>query len=218
MNIGAGHDDGDEAERDIYVEYPAPVHIVGNPPTQRRTDDRAEHGTDTEDGHGHPPLLRRESLHHDRLADRDEGAAGSPLEYPEEDQRRQVGRCAAKQRREGEEDDTGDEKALAAKQPGQPAGHGENNGITDQIAGEHPGHLVSAGVEAPLHMGQSHIGHRGVDDLHHSRQHDRDGYEPFVDYFHFELLNLRRSAKVLSVKIVGTTLIPVRSRWSGSLL
>ena len=48
--------------------------------------DRADHRADAEDRHRHAVLLRREGLEQDRLADRDQAAAGEPLEDAEEDQ------------------------------------------------------------------------------------------------------------------------------------
>ena len=182
-DVGPGHCQGEEADGQIYIKNPAPVPIIGDPPPQDGADNGGDHHPDAPDGHGHAPFPGWKSLQQNGLGQGLQGAASHPLKNPEKNQGPQVGSHAAEHRSDGEQDQAQHEEALAPEEGGEPAGDGEHNGIGDQIGGEHPGGLIHPGGEGAGDMGQGHVDHRGVDDLHEGAGHHRNGDEPFVDFW-----------------------------------
>ena len=64
---GAGGKKADDADREVDVEGPAPRPVVGDPPAERRPEDRGHHDPHAPHGHRHAALPEREDLPHDRL-------------------------------------------------------------------------------------------------------------------------------------------------------
>ena len=58
---------------------------------------------------------------------------------------------------------------------------GEDDGVGDEIAGEHPGGFVGGGGEAAGDVGERDGGDGGVEHFHEGREHDGGGDEPGVD-------------------------------------
>ena len=86
-----------------------------------------------------------------------------------------------KKRGDGEDDDAGEEEALASEAEGEPVAGGEDDGVGDEIAGEHPGGFVVGGGERAGDVGEGDRGDGGVEHLHEGGQHDGDGDEPWID-------------------------------------
>ena len=82
---------------------------------------------------------------------------------------------------DGEDDDAGEQEALASEAAGEPVGGGEDDGVGDEVAGEHPGGFGVGGGEAAGDVGQGHGGDGGVEHLHEGGEHDRAGDQPRID-------------------------------------
>ena len=84
---------------------------------------------------------------------------------------------AAQQRRDREAADADDEQLLAAEAVGQPADRRGHDRGGDDVGGQHPVDLVERGRQRALHVGQRHVGDRGVERLHDRRAHGADGQQ-----------------------------------------
>ena len=71
---------------------------------------------------------------------------------------------------------------FAPEQHGKPAAHGQNDGVRNQIRGQHPGGFVDARRKIAGDIGQGHVDDRGIEHLHEGRQHDGHGDDPGVDW------------------------------------
>ena len=91
-----------------------------------------------------------------------------------------LGRQAAQQRADREQRDADHVEALAADDVRQPAAHRQHHGVGDEVGRDHPGAFVDAGGEAAGDVAQRHIGDRGVEHHHESRDRDDDGDQPRV--------------------------------------
>ena len=110
-----------------------------------------------------------------------ERPAADALDDAEDDEHPQAGGHAAQHGTDGEQRHAENQKAFAAEQGRQPAGDGQDDGVGDQVGREDPGGFILRGGQAAGDMGQGHVDHRGVDDLHEGAGHHRDGDQPFVD-------------------------------------
>ena len=72
-------------------------------------------------------------------------------------------------------------KRLRPKLEREPVGGGKDDGVGDEVAGEHPGGFVGGGGERAGDVGQRDGGDGGVEHLHEGGEHDRGGDEPRVD-------------------------------------
>ena len=109
------HQHGDDADRQVDVEDPAPGVAVGDPAAEGRADRRADHHAEAEEAVGEPQLLGREGLDQDRLRGREHGAAAGALDEAEDHQLPEVGGVAAEERGDGEQDQRADEVVAAAE-------------------------------------------------------------------------------------------------------
>ena len=87
---------------------------------------------------------------------------------------------AAEQRGNGEQEDAGHVKALAAHAVGDPAADGQDHGVGDQVAGEDPGGLTEAGGEGAADVGHGDVGDGGVERLHEGGHGDGEGDDPGI--------------------------------------
>src|SRR5512139_2022287 len=101
-----------------------PGPVVCNPPSQQRANDRAEHGADAEDRHGHAVLLGWKRFEKNGLGDRLKGAASQALKDSEKNKALEVPGRTAHERAKGEQRDGKDKVAFSAKEPAQPPCHG----------------------------------------------------------------------------------------------
>ena len=181
VDEAADHDDGENADGDVDVEGVAPAEGVGEPAAQGGAEHRRDHDAQAVGGHGLGALSERKAFEQDGLRKRLQRAAAGALHDARQQNDAQRGRRAAEERRDGEDDDAGEQEALAAEAAGEPVGGGQDDGVGDQVAGEHPGGLGVGGGERAGDVGQRHRGDGGVQHLHEGGQHDRDGDQPGVD-------------------------------------
>ena len=177
----AGEDQRDDADRDVDEENPAPAPVVGDPAAERRTDCRRGDDSHAVEREGCGALMRRESIDEDRLLDRCEPAAADSLQDAEKDEGAEAGSKTAQQRTDGEERDANHVVAFAPEAAAEPRGERQDDGVGDEIAGEHPGAFVGADGEAAGDMRKRDVGDGGVEQFHEGRQGDGDGDEPWID-------------------------------------
>ncbi|PAV70526.1 hypothetical protein WR25_16387 [Diploscapter pachys] len=168
---------GERADRQIDVEDPAPRQIVGQPPAQRRADDRPQDRAHPPYRHGRAVAFGRVDIEQDRLAHRHQRRAEHALQQAEADQLAQAVGDAAQAGDGGEADDRPQHQPLAPEPPGQPAGQRGHDRGGDDVGGEHPGDLLARGGDAALDMRQRDVGDRAVERVHHRRRHHRSGDE-----------------------------------------
>ncbi len=181
VDEAADHDHGQNADGDIDVEGVAPAPRIGEPAAQRGAENRRDHDAETVGGHGHGALLDGKAFQQDRLREGLQCAAARALQNARQQNDGQRRRRSAEERCDGEEDDAGEQEALAAKSPREPVRRGQDDGVGDQVAGEHPGGFGVRRRERPGNVGQRHRGDGGVQHLHKGGQHDRDRDQPWVD-------------------------------------
>ena len=142
VDEAADHEDREHADGDVDVEGVAPGVGVGEPAAERG----AEHGSDDdaegEDGHGRAAFARREAFEQDGLRERLKCAAACSLDDAREQNEAESRRGSAGEAGDGEDDDAGDEEALAAEAEREPVGGRKDDGVGDEVAGEHPGGFV----------------------------------------------------------------------------
>ncbi len=181
VNENADADRGEHAEWHVYVEYPAPVVIIGQVATERRAEDRAEDHPHAPHRHGLRMPLGRVDLKQHRLGERHQGRAADSLQQAIDHQLGEAGGSAAQGRRRGKADHRDQEHVFDAEAAGEPAGQRRHDRGGDDVRGDDPGDLVLRGRHAALHMRQGDVGDGGVDALHERRQHDRDRDGDAVD-------------------------------------
>jgi hypothetical protein len=76
---------GQQTERQVDVEHPAPAVGFGQPTTGRRAHDRSEHYADSPDRHGEAAPLRGVDVQQRGLRQRHQGSAEHTLEHAEHD-------------------------------------------------------------------------------------------------------------------------------------
>ena len=180
VDVGDDHHRGQNTDRKIHVEDPRPTVIVGEPATQRRTDRRPDHDTQTKECHRHARFTPRERFEEHGLRDGHQRAATHPLDDAPENQLRERGRCSAHEAGDGEDDDGSDEVAFAAEKIAEPTHERNDDDVGEDVPGGNPGDFVEAGAKVSHHVGQRDVDDRAVDDLHQRRQHDGEGDQVLV--------------------------------------
>ena len=127
-----------------------------------------------------PSLLRWKSVRQNGLRHRLQPAAARALQHPEEKKKPETRRDAAKQRTHGKDAQAGHEKALPPQGACEPAADRQDDGIRDQIRGQHPRALVVARAQIPGHVRQGHVGDAGVEHLHEGRQRHDNSNQPGI--------------------------------------
>ena len=115
------------------------------------------------------------------MFDWSETAATDALEDAGDEHDAEGGRDAAEERSDGEEGDAGHVIVLAAEDAGEPRGHGEDDGVGDEVGGEDPGDLIVRAAEASGDVGEGDVGDGGVEQFHEGREGDGEGDDPGVD-------------------------------------
>ena len=174
-------DDGENADRDVDVKGVAPTECVGEPAAEGGAENGRNDDAESVGGHGHGSLGGREALEQDGLRQGLKRAAACSLKDAGEQNDAEGRGCSAEERGDGEDDDAGEQEALAAEAAGEPVGGGEDDGVGDEVAGEDPGGFGVGGREAAGDVGQGHGGDGGVEHLHEGGEHDGDGDQPRVD-------------------------------------
>jgi len=174
------HDDRENADGDIDVKGVAPTEGIGKPAAQGGPDHRGHHDAESVGGHGHGTLGYGKAFEEDGLREGLQGSAACSLHHPGQQDDAQGGGGAAEKRGDGEDGDADEQEALAAEAAGEPVGGGQDNGVGDQVAGEHPGSLGVRGGERAGDVGQGDRGDGGVQHLHEGGEHDGGGDQPRV--------------------------------------
>ena len=164
----------DDADRDVDVEDPRPVDVVGDPAAQQRTHHRRDQGGDCPHRHRQPGQRFRIAGQQQRLRERDHRPGDEALQRAERNQRRHVRRQAAQQRRHHEQDHAADEQPDLAEALRQPAGQRHGDRVGDREAGDHPGALVRADAQVAGDGGQRHVRDRRVQHVHERGRGERD--------------------------------------------
>ena len=174
------HQECRRANRQVDVEIPAPVPVVGDPSAQRRAHDRRDHQAHPPRRHRELLLVGRERLHQDGLRRRHHRRARRALNQPKDDHLIERLRGAAEARRRDEHRDRRQEVALAPEARRDPSGHRNHDPVGDQVAGEHPCDLVDARRKAALHMRQRDVDDRRVEHLERRPEHHGQRDQPLV--------------------------------------
>ena len=146
-------DQRDRADREVDVEARPPRPVVGEPPAQRRPEDRRETEDRREESLILATFLRREDVAddgeehagHDAGADALKTAEHDQLSHAVERQERQVARRAAEGRRGDEQDDARHEKRLAAGPVGQAGEDRQRYRRAQQVDRRHPRIAIESG-------------------------------------------------------------------------
>jgi len=113
------------------------------------------------------------------------GSAPQTLEDSEKYKALKIPCRAAHERTQSEEGDGENEIMFSSKEPAQPSGNGNDDGIGHEVRGNRPGGFINPCGEASADMIKGDIDDRCVDDFDERREHDCDGNNPPVH------LNLR---------------------------
>ena len=168
----------EDPDRQVDVEHPSPRVIVGDPPAQRRPDDRRDHHTHAENRHRHAAFGRLETFQKHRLADGLHRPAAKALNDPRHDQERQRRRRSACDGGQREDHDAPQQQPLPSQQAAQPACGRDDNGVGHQVARQRPGRLIRTGREGARDVRQGHRHHRAVQHDHERRRHHRRRDQP----------------------------------------
>jgi hypothetical protein len=89
-------------------------------------------------------------------------------------------RRAAKEARDGEDDDRAYEVALAAEEFAEPASERDDDDAGEDVSGGDPRDLVETRPEVPHHVREGDVDDGAVDDLHQRREHHGERDEVLV--------------------------------------
>ncbi len=176
-----GQEEGQQADRHVKKEDPAPIEVVGDVATQRRADRRGDDHRQAIHGEGLPALLRGKGIRQDGLFTGRKTAAAHALQDPAEDQNRQTRRQSTQRGRETEQRHADHVKLLPPNERGHVGAGRQNDGVRDQVRRQDPGGFVLRGAKAARDVRQSHIRDGGIEHLHKRRQRHRHGNNPRVD-------------------------------------
>jgi hypothetical protein len=167
--------EGDDAQRHIDVEDPAPGEVLGQPAADRRPHHRPQHQGRAPQAHHprHQPGWK--DVEHHRLRQRHQRGGGHPLQQAEEHDLRKAGGDPAQHRGHGEGADRQQEHLLAADLLRHPARQRQRDRRGDDVGGQHPGDLVRRRRQAALHVRQGDVGDGGVERIHQRGEHQRRG-------------------------------------------
>src|SRR3984957_13446999 len=122
----------------------------------------------------HPPgggaFIGGERVDQDGLFDGRQPSAPNSLQHAEENQPAETRREATQQRGQRKRRDAAHVVVLAAEDAAEPGAERQNDGVGNQVAGEHPSAFVAADGQAASDVRQRHIGDGGIEQLHEGRQ------------------------------------------------
>ena len=142
MEHRADHDEGEDADRQVDVEDPAPGEVVDEETAEQRSDDRrnTEHGA--EEALVLAALARRHHVPHNRQRRHDQAAPAEALQGPERDQLGHVLAEAAQCRSDQEECDGGLQHDLAAVEIAELAVERTRDRRGQQVRRDDPGEML----------------------------------------------------------------------------
>src|SRR5579864_2611379 len=109
------HQDGDDADRNVDKENPAPCETVGNPAAKCGTDRGRHDDTHAVDGHGHALFFAREAIDENSLGNWLKATSSRALDDAEEDEHGQTWREAAQKRADREDRNASHVELFAAE-------------------------------------------------------------------------------------------------------
>ena len=171
---------GNQSHRQVDVEDQPPVKIFGQPTAQHGPQNRAHHDACPPHGHGLTHFFARVDVQQNRLRQGHQGRSKHPLEQTGHDNFPQRTSHAAQGRSHGEADHRHNENPASTHHLTKPARQRQGDGRGHDVGGQDPGDLVLRGLQAALHVRQSHIGDGGVQGLDDGGQHDRHRDHAFV--------------------------------------
>jgi hypothetical protein len=125
-------------------------------------------------------LLGRKSVGQNRLRQGLQTSAAGSLKHAEQQQKSEVRGDATEQGTDGKNRHARHEEALASEETDQPSGNRENDGVGDQIRGEHPSALIVARAEVAGDVRQGDVRDGSVEHFHERGQRNGDGNEPGI--------------------------------------
>src|ERR1700678_3718165 len=165
------------AQRQVYVEDPAPGEAVGDEPAGQRAADGGEHHHHHHVAHVAPAFARRHDVAERRHRPDHQAAGSQPLQGPEHDELRHVLRQAGKRRTDEEDHDRGDEQLLAAVHVAELAVERRGDGRRQHVGGHHPGQVGHAAQAADdprqRRADDELVEHREQNRHQQPRQHDK---------------------------------------------
>ena len=179
------HEDGEDADGNIDVKGVAPAEGVGEPAAQRGAEHRRDDDAEAVSGHGHASVFAGGKLS-SRIDCESGCSAPPPAPCMTRASRMTPSEGAAPQKNDAMVKMMTQmmQEALAAEAAGEPVGGRQDDGVGDQVAGQHPGGFGVGGREAAGDVGQRHRRDGGVEHLHEGGQHDRavtsQGLTPWV--------------------------------------
>ena len=174
------HRDRENPYRKIQIEDPAPGVAVRDPPAQGRAKNGREQDANAVGSHGVSVLFSRERLQKNGLRERLEPSARQPLQHTEDDEAGESGCETAQQGCYGEAANADQQQLLAPQVPGQPARHGQNNGVHDQVGRDHPGAFFNRRRQIASNVRNRDVDDGCVQQLHERRHHHGDGDDPRI--------------------------------------
>ena len=168
---GREHEEGENPERQIDVEDPAPAEVAGQKATEQRPGDagQTEHGT--EQARVAASLARRHDIADRGLRADHQPAATQPLQRAKGDQLIEALALTAERRADQEHDQAGLQHDLAPVHVAELPVQRRDGGLREQVGGDDPGDVVQAAEVA------DDRGQRGRDDRliecrqqHHEQQ------------------------------------------------
>ncbi|MNV11510.1 hypothetical protein D3C71_1020780 [compost metagenome] len=173
LDEGGEPEPGQQAERQVDVEHPAPVVVLGEPAPQRRPEDGAHHDTYAPHRHGGAVLLGRIGIEQHRLGEGHQAGAEDPLQQPEQHYLIQALGRATQHGGDGKARHRPHKQSFSTNSCRDKAGQWHEDGGRHYVGGEHPGDLILGRPHGPLHVGQGDVGDGGVQRLHDGGQHHR---------------------------------------------
>ena len=135
-------EEGQNTDRNVDEEDPAPGEVVGDPAAERGSDGGREDGDQAIEGECLAAFLRLEAVGHDGLGHGLHSAAAGSLQNAADKQHGQRRRSAAEEAGDGKNHNAEQKEITASHHAGSPCADGQYDGVRDQVAGQHPCALV----------------------------------------------------------------------------
>src|SRR5271155_3845960 len=175
-----GEVERDEADGDVDVKNPAPAVIVGAPAAAAGADRGRDSPGHAVHGEGHAAFGERECVGEDGLLAGLQASAPRALQDAKENQHAEAGSETAQEAAAREKRDAGHIEAFAAHAGGEPGADGKDDGVGDEVAGEHPGGFIGTGAERAGDVGEGDVGDGRVENFHEGGEGDGQGDEPGI--------------------------------------
>src|SRR5262249_379691 len=172
-------EEGEDADRYVDEEDPAPGERLGQRAAEHQADRRAADRRPDRECPG-PLLPLVERRRDDRGRRRRDERCAEALERAEADQHPRSLRDPVQERRCGEDDEADQEEPLPSQKVASAAAEQEKAGEDERVRVDHPLEARLAEAEPALDVGQRDIHDRRVEDDHELRQADDYEYDPGI--------------------------------------